>query len=94
MLVVLPIPGEPCEHGEEGQLCEVDEEVWERRRTEMMMCGQLPSRAMTLRRSIVSVLPTMSSRVRGRCCERAEEEQGRRWGGERGQLELCGRRMP
>lgn len=34
----------------------------------MMMCGQLPSLAMTLRRSIVSTLPTMSSSVFGRCC--------------------------
>lgn len=37
-------------------------------RTEMMMCGQLPSLAITLSRSIVSVFPTMSSSVLGRCC--------------------------
>lgn len=33
------------------------------------MCGQLPSLAITFSRSIVSVFPTMSSSVLGRCCE-------------------------
>ena len=33
---------------------------------EMMTCGMLPSRAMIFSRSIVSVLPTMSSRKTGR----------------------------
>ena len=34
--------------------------------TERMMCGTLPSCAMTLRRSTVSLLPTMSSKSTGR----------------------------
>lgn len=33
---------------------------------DMMKCGMLPSLAMILRRSTVSVLPTMSSRKTGR----------------------------
>lgn len=36
------------------------------RRTEIMICGQFPSLAMTLSRSMVSAFPTTSSKVSGR----------------------------
>lgn len=45
----------------------------------MMMCGQFPSRAMTLSRSIVSVLPTMSASSRGRCCTRRAHQGQLNW---------------
>ena len=62
MLVVFPIPGRPCYHAVPSGRVNMERSV---ELTEMMICGQFPSRAMTFSRSIVSEFPTMSSRSDG-----------------------------
>jgi hypothetical protein len=61
MLVVLPIPGIPYGKRIIDALISSKQKL-----TEIMMCGQLPSRAITFSRSMVSLLPTTSSRTLGR----------------------------
>jgi hypothetical protein len=62
MLVVFPIPGSPCPPSTRQLIFG----CWIPRHTEIIICGQFPSFAITFNRSIVSSFPTTSSKTFGR----------------------------
>jgi hypothetical protein len=81
------MPGIPC-MSRKGMLLSSNPVGYRTALTEMMMCGMLPSSAITFSLSIVSTLPTTSSRTAGRyfstllLTREAQllcEESGTRW---------------